>query len=168
MRRVCSFLMIAVLGVLWTSAAARPDEEKVALDKLPKAVADAVKKRFPKAEMTEAAKETENDKTVFEVTVKDAGKTIDVTLTPEGTILGLEKEIAAKDLPKAVTESIDAKYPKASYKYAEEVIKVKDGQEKLEYYEVRLVTADCKMLEVVVAPNGKITKVEDQTKKKSD
>ena len=42
--------------------AADEDEEKVAIDKLPKAVVDAVKKMFPKAEMTGATKEEEGDK----------------------------------------------------------------------------------------------------------
>ena len=49
-------------------------EEKVALDKVPKAVMEGVKKRFPKAKVTEAAKETADGKTVYEVTFKEGDK----------------------------------------------------------------------------------------------
>ncbi len=168
MRAFCFSAMIAVLAIGANDLRVRGDEEKVPLDKVPKAVLDSVKKRFPKGEITAASKETDKDKVEYEVSVKETGKNIDVTLSPAGTILKLEKEIATKDLPKVVSESLAAKYPKAVYKLAEEVINVKDGEEKLEYYEVRLVTADGKMLEVVVSPNGKISKVEDQTKQKTD
>ena len=41
------------------SLAADEDEEKVAIDNLPRAVVDAVKQMFPKAEMTGATKEQE-------------------------------------------------------------------------------------------------------------
>ena len=48
---------VAMLSGVWA------DEEKIPLDKLPKAVVEAVKKRFPKAEMKEASKEIEDGKT---------------------------------------------------------------------------------------------------------
>jgi uncharacterized cupredoxin-like copper-binding protein len=154
----------AVMSFFGLSACVRADEEKVALDKLPKAVVEAVKKRFPKAEMQSAEKETEDGKTVYEVAIKDKELTIEVTLTEEGTIIEIEKQIEAKDLPKAVSEALEKKYPKATYKTIEEVIKVKDGKENLEYYEVLLVTADKKKLEVSVTAEGKISKEEDKSK----
>ena len=58
----------------------------------------------------------------------------------------------------AVTKTLEDKYPKATYKMIEEVYKVKDKEEKLEYYEVAVVTAEKKKLEVLVAPDGKIVK----------
>ncbi len=160
MRHLVSFLLPVALIGLVSAGRLGADEEKFPLDKLPKAVSEAVKKRFPKGEMTEAAKESENGKTVYEVTVKDGGTKIDVTLTPDGTITMLEKEIAAKDLPKEVTEAVEKKYPKATYKLAEEVIKVEDGKEKLSYYEVVVVTADKKTLELEVTADGNIKKEE--------
>jgi len=129
---------VAVFAVALVVASGRADEEKLPLDKLPKAVADAVKKRFPKAELVEAAKETEGEKVEYEVTIKDGGIKIDVMLTPDGKITLIEREIAAKDLPDAVTKALDAKYPKATIRVAEEVIKVTDGKEALDFYEVLL------------------------------
>jgi hypothetical protein len=140
-------------------------EEKVALDKVPKAVTETVKKRFPKGELVEAAKETTDDKTEYEITVKLSGQKIDVTLTSDGELLGLEKEIAFKDLPKAVAATLTAKHPKDKYKIIEEVIKVRDGKEVLEYYEILAVTADQKEVEVLIEPSGKL-KPPPETKEK--
>jgi biopolymer transport protein ExbD len=150
-------LAIAAVALVALSAPVRADdEERVSLGKVPKPVLEAVKKRFPKAEVKEASKETSGDKKmVFEVTLKEKGKNIDVTLTPEGKITLIEKEIDRNDLPKAVAETFDKKYPKATYKIVEEVVKVVDGKENLEYYEATLVTADKKTFEVEVLPDGK-------------
>lgn len=154
------------LAVAGFCGGVRADEEKVPLDQLPKAVAEAVKKRFPEAEMKGAEKETEKGKTVYEVTITNKGQSIEVTLTPEGTVTEIEKQIEAKDLPQVVAEALAGKYPKATYKMIEEVIKVKGDKEKLAYYEVLLVTAGKKKLEVSVTPEGKFTKEEDKSKEK--
>jgi hypothetical protein len=146
--------------------AARADEEKVPLDRLPKEVVETVKKRFPGAELVEASKEDENGKTVYEVTIKDKGQKSDVTVATDGALVSIEREIAAKDLPKAVAETLDQKYPKATFKTIEEVIKVRDGKEKLEYYELLLVTAEKKKLEVTITPDGKVNHEEDKSKEK--
>jgi hypothetical protein len=158
----CFFSLATLVALCSLAVAWADDEEKVPLDKLPKAVIDAVKNKFPKAELVEASKESEDGKTVYEVEIKNDGKKIDVTLTVEGTILGLEKEITAKDLPKAVTETLESKYVKATIKKVEEIIKIKDGRDNLEYYEVLLVTAEKKTVEVVLSPDGKIKKTEEK------
>lgn len=146
----------AALVLLVVATAAMGGEEKVALDKVPRPILDAVKARFKDAQVTEAAKETEDGKTVFEVTIKLKGQNIDVTLTPEGEIMMIEKEIAARDLPRAVAKALEDKYPKATYKIVEEINKVEKKVEKLAYYEVLLVTPDKKALEVQVTVEGKI------------
>ena len=114
----------AALALFVLAAAARADEEKVPLDKAPKPVVEAAKKRFPKAEVKGVSKETDKDKTVYEVTLKQDGKNIDVTLTPEGTITLIEMEVAFKDLPKPVAETFSKKYPGAKYSIIESVTKV--------------------------------------------
>ncbi|MBN9122009.1 MAG: PepSY-like domain-containing protein [Planctomycetes bacterium] len=156
---VCLFVMAAPV---------RADEEKVPLDKVPKAVLEAAKKRFPKAEVVGASKETEKGKTVYEVELKEAGKTIDVTLTPEGVITTIEQQIDAKDLPEPVAEALDKKYPKATYKIVEAVYAVKDGKEALDFYEVDLVTADKKEFEVKIAADGTVKEVEEKKEAKKE
>ena len=151
----CAALAFSATGL-------RADEVEIPLDKVPKAVLDTVKKRFPKAEMTEAAKETEGDKVSYVVTLKDGESKIDVTLTPEGVLTMIETEIPAKDLPKAVTDAVEAKYPKAALKLAETVVKVADGKEKLAYYEVVIDAADKKTYELQVSEDGKILMTEEK------
>src|SRR5262249_33197974 len=131
-----ALLCVGMLFIAATIVGA--DEEKVPLDKVPKAVIDSVKKRFPKAALVGASTEKVGDKTIFEIEIKEAGKTIDVTLTPEGAITMIEKEIAITELPKGAKEAVEKKYPKATWKLVEAVIKVEDGKEKLAYYEAHL------------------------------
>ena len=169
MRTLLSRLSVAVVAsVLVFGLVAQADEEKVPLDKVPKAVLDAVKAKFPNAEMKGASKETENGKTLFEVTIKNKGQNIDVELTADGSLLAIEAEIAAKDLPKKVAAALEAKYPKATYKKAEEITKFDKGTAKPMYYEVVLVTADKKTFEVEVAADGKIMNEESKDKKKEE
>jgi len=165
MRSLFAGVATSFVVCLGVSAVLRAEEEKVPLDKLPKAVADAVKKRFPDAELVKASKETEDGKMFYEVSVKDKDLKADVTLTAEGQVQEMEKEVAAKDLPAAVTEALEAKYPKAALKKSEEIIKVRDGAEKLESYEVLLVTTEKKTVEVVFSPDGKIIKTEEKKEK---
>ena len=162
---ICVALAAALAGFL---ALSRAKEEDVPLDKLPKAVLETVKGRFAGAELTGAAKEDEDGKTVYEVTIKHQKRAIDVTLSPEGELLMIEKTITAKELPKAVAAALEGKYPKATYKIVEEIVKVEKKEEKLEAYEVLLVTADEKKLEVKLSAEGKIIATEDKSGDKDD
>ena len=77
--------------VFWLAgSAAWAKEEEVPLEKLPKAVVDAVKAKFPGARLLEAYKETEDGKTTYEVGLEHKGQEIDVTLTPAGKIVEVE------------------------------------------------------------------------------
>lgn len=160
--RTILYTVALLIGVSVTQA----DEVKVELKDLPKAVLETVMKRFPKAELIEAAKETDGTKVEFEVTLKVGETKYDVMLTPDGKITLIEKTIALKDLPKAVAEAVEKAYPKATLTLAEEMTKVVEGKEVLSYYEVQLTTADKKMLEVEVSPEGKILMTEDKSKEK--
>jgi uncharacterized membrane protein YkoI len=163
MRNLISAAVSVILGMCVLATAARADEEKIELDKLPKAVIDAVKKKFPDAELKSAEKEKEGGKEVFEVVIKNKDQNLEVIVSPEGKILAVEKEIAVKDLPKAVTEAVDAKYPKSSIKKAEEVTK----DDKVTY-EVLIETADKKKLEVELDPKGKFVEREKKEENKKE
>jgi hypothetical protein len=151
--------LLSAVVVLTCVAFAQAGEEKVALDKLPKAVSESIKKRFPKGEMSSATKETEDKKTTYEVSLKDAGSNYDVNVNEDGTITGFEKEVAVKDMPKAVVAAAVAKYPTAKQKKGEEVYTVADGKETLAYYEV-IFEIDGKDVEVEVLANGTLKPVE--------
>jgi len=155
------WLEVAVVLGLGGAGGARADEEKVPLAKVPKEVMDAVKARFEGAKLLGASTEKEDGKTVYEVSLTYKGHHHDVTVQPDGKIISIERTIPAKDLPKAVAEALAAKYPKATYKTVEELLK---GDGKLHAYEVLLETAEKKKLEVVLDPDGKVLKVEKKGK----
>jgi len=156
-------LVASLVVVLLAVTVGRTDEkeEKVPLDKLPKAVVDAVKAKFAGADLVSAEKEKEDGKIVYEVNIKFKGSTIEVTVTPEGIILTAEKTIKAKALPRAVSDALEAMYPKASVKKAEEISK----EDKITAYEVLIVTADKKTVEVEFDPAGKVIKEEKKDTK---
>jgi hypothetical protein len=151
---------IAFVGLVLLSTAVRADESAVGLGDLPKGGLEAVKAMFPKATVEGAAKEDEDGRTVFEVTLKQHARTIDVTLNTDGQIEVVERQIVIDDLPAAVRRSLKAKYPNATYKVIERVDAVKDGRATLDFFEAHLVTADKQSTEVQIAPDGTIKKEE--------
>ena len=157
-------IALAVVGLVASLATVRADEEKIDLDKVPKAVLDAVKAKFPDAKLTGASKEGEGDKVVYEVAFTFKEHKYEVECKADGTFIAIDKQIDAKDLPKEVAKTLEDKYPKAKYDVIEEV--TKDG--KIAEYEIELTTADKKSIEVVIDPAGKVTKEEKKGDKKEE
>ena len=155
--------LLVVAGLVLIAAAAQGDDkaEKVPLDKVPKAVMDAIKGRFPGADISSVEKEKENGKIVYDVELKHQGRKYEMDIQEDGTIVEIEKEVPAKDVP-AITKAVEAKYPKATIQEIMEVNKVKGKQETPDHYEVTLVTAAKKKLEVVVSLDGKSVKAEKE------
>jgi hypothetical protein len=152
-----TFRMLGCVAVL-LAFAGRSAADKVELANVPAKVTDAVKKRFPEAKLVGANVEKEGGKTTYEIGIEDKGTHIDVTISGDGVIEKFERTIPVTNVPKAVIATVDAKFPKALVKRTEEVITVKDGKEGLTAYTVLMETADKKMLEVEVTPQGKIVK----------
>ena len=161
--RFILWCVVAVSAIAFVSDVIA-EEKAVPLDKLPKAVTEAVKKMYPKAKMLEATEEEEDGKIKYEVTIKENNKKIDISVEADGEIEGLEKEIDLKDLPKVVTQALEKKYPKAVHKSAEAVFEIEDGKEELEYYEVQIKTAGNEEIEVKIKANGTIITERDKEK----
>lgn len=146
--------LVCSLTILFSGLYAQ--EATVPLDKVPKKVMGAVKKRFPKADVKEASKEGDGEKLIYEVTLKENGLNIDVTLTPVGAIVLIEKEVPYEKLPKAVAEGFRKKYPDVKLDMVEEVIKVDAGKETLDYYEFHWKDGAGKEQEAEVTPAGAV------------
>jgi hypothetical protein len=153
MRKLFVMGIVSVLGLAVVMMPARADEEKVSVDKLPAAVKKALKRKFPKAEIEKATKEVEDGNTVYEVELEIKDRSVDVSLKADGTILEIEREVPADELPEAVRKKLAARYPKAKIEKAEEVTKGEDGPVR---YEVAITT------EVVLTANGKIVQAEEE------
>lgn len=154
--RACVMVAVALLGGIRLV-----DEQAVAVKDIPRAVMDVVKKRFPQGEITSASKEDDDDEQVYEVELKNAGKTVTVSVEEEGELVEIETEVVAGDLPKAVRESLGKAYPGSRIEHAEEVIRFEDdddvdGEAKETVYELAIRTANGEMLEVTIATNGEI------------
>ena len=134
----------------------RAKDEPVPLDKIPKAVMDALLAKFPKAKIDKCSKAKEGNDVVYDIEFKQEGRKFEADIKENGTFINYEKAIEAKDLPKAVRDAIEKRYPKATWKEIMEETEVKGKDEKLAAYEVVLTTADKKEVEVRVSPEGKI------------
>jgi hypothetical protein len=131
-------------------------KDELELDKIPKVVMDALKAKFPDAEIHKWTKEKEGDIVVYDIEFKQQDRKFEADIKEDGSIHNWEKEIAAEDLPEAVKKAAEEKYPNSIHKEIMEITAVKDGEDALEGYEIVLETADKKEVEVTVAPDGKI------------
>lgn len=151
---------ILSMGLLLTGTlSVRADEQSIKVADLPRAVAAAVKTKYPKGELSKAVKEEEKGKTTYEVVVEIEGKKLDVAVSDKGNILEVEEAIAAESLPKEVASAIKAKYPQARIKKAEQIIKFEEDEEE-KLFEIVLATEGKADVEVTLTPKGKI--VEDK------
>ena len=157
MSSLMGFLIMALVTIPFTFAG----DEKVPLDKLPKEVVKAVTSKFAKAKMESAVKTTIDGKPGFEVTLKAGKFGIDVSVTSEGKIVQVEKEMAFDDLPKPVATAFNAKYAKVKIKRIEELSK----EDKIISYELLIESAE-KTLEAYFDPQGKFLQEKDVTPKK--
>ena len=150
MRKLGRIGVLAVLG-LWAPTA-MAGETKIPLDKVPKAVGDAFKKKFPEATLKAAIKEEEDGKVTYELesTLK-GGLTLDAVLTPAGEFVAIEKEIRTADLPAKALAAVKEKYPKASLEKAEMV----DTKGKVSY-EAVVKKADGKSATLLFDKDGKL------------
>jgi hypothetical protein len=83
-------------------SATRAQEQDVQIKDAPTVVIQAVSARFPDAKIHGVSKDTEEGKRIYEVTLRQGGRNIDVTTTPEGKVTLIEMEIARSDLPAPV------------------------------------------------------------------
>ena len=98
-------VLVAAAGLLIAWQIAGAQERDIKASELPKVVVDAVKKAFPKAEIVKAGIEEEGV-TVYEASLKDNGRKMEMAVTDKGDILEIETVVAEKDLPKPVAKAL--------------------------------------------------------------
>jgi hypothetical protein len=125
---------------------------------LPAAVKDAFKKSYPTATIRGTAKETEDGKTVYEVESVDKGEARDLMYNIDGSVISIEEEMNAADLPAPVTAALKKLYPKATITVAEKVTEGKTIQ-----YDLQIKGAA--VTSVAFLPDGKVVPPEAPEKK---
>jgi uncharacterized membrane protein YkoI len=127
---------------------------------------NALKSKFPNAQIHKCTKEKEGDDLVYDIEFKEGDRKCEADIKEDGTYINFEREIPEKDLPKAVTDAVYKKYPGAKFKEVMEITEVKGKDDRLEGYEIVLDTADKKEVEVTVAADGKF--LEDSSDEKKE
>jgi hypothetical protein len=125
---------------------------------LPPAITAAFKKSYPTATIRGTAQETEGGKTVYEVESVDKGKARDLMYNVDGTVISIEEEINAADLPAPVTAALEKLHPKATITVAEKVTEGAAIQ-----YDLQIMGAA--VTSVSFLPDGKVAPLEAPEKK---
>jgi hypothetical protein len=128
------------------------DEGEKAITKkdVPPPVLAAFAKAYPKATVKGYAKEMEKGKTAYEVESMEGKTHRDVLFATDGQLLIVEESMDMKDVPAAVQQALEKKYPKAKVDLAE---KVTEGNNV--GYEFKLITAAGKKAEAKFDAKGK-------------
>ncbi|MDH3292178.1 MAG: hypothetical protein OEO20_11080 [Gemmatimonadota bacterium] len=146
-----------VLGGLFLAAPAHAQvKDTLDLDKIPQQVMDALRARFPRAEIRQWTREEEDDIVLYDIEFTQQGRKLEADIKEDGTIHNWEREIAADDLPASVRTAVEREYPESTLEEVMAITAVTEGTEALEGYEIVLETADGKEIEVTVAPDGTI------------
>lgn len=154
-------IVLAGLFLVVPANYGQQDINKLHLDKVPKKVMNALKSKFPRAEIHKWTKEKEGNIVVYDFEFKQDDQNFEADIKEDGTIHNWEKAIGAKDLPEAVKKAVEKMYPQSILKEIMMITAIKDGKDALEGYEIVLETADKKEVEVMVAPDGKILEESD-------
>jgi uncharacterized membrane protein YkoI len=148
------------------AAAETKPTDNLQSDKIPQAVTDSLKTRFPMAEIQKWTEETEEGVVVYDIEFTQEGKKFEADIKADGTLANWEEAIETKDLPEAVSQAVETKYPGSTIREIMQITNVSDGTEALEGYEIVLQTPDMKEVEVTLDPDGKI--LEDSGEKKPE
>lgn len=134
------------------------DDAPVSLSKVPKSVRQALQKEYPSAKPIAAAKGTKNGENRYTITVRHEERTVRLSFTSRGKLMETQAELPARELPKAVSLSLQKQYPGAVVGEVVETIAVADGHRRS--FKIRLKTTDNKSLEAVLNSNGSVLKEE--------
>jgi len=141
-----------VVTILATSSLCVASEKKVALEKLPPAVQQAVKELAKTSTLIGITQETENGAVTYEVETKVDGRTRDVNVGANGAVVLLEEEMPLDQVPAPARGAIEKKAAGAKIARVEKVTKGKRVT-----YEAHIRKRGHRS-EFVVAPDGTPTK----------
>jgi hypothetical protein len=119
MTRLIRTLAACAAVLLLVPATRAEDEGKIDLKDVPANVKDALKAKYPKAEVVSAEKGDVDGTKVFEFKLKEGGKEWEVAFTPDSKFHSSEEPLKEADLPAKVKEAFKKKYGDAKMVTAE-------------------------------------------------
>lgn len=103
---------VVLLSVLALGVAVRAEgDEKIPVDQVPKVVLNALKAKYPKAEIVTTEKGDQDGTIVFEFDLKEGKITWESSFTPDGKFVSSEEPVEESALPAKVKEAFQTKYP---------------------------------------------------------
>jgi hypothetical protein len=158
-----SIVRVLVLSIA-LPASALAGEKPVAKSAVPKPVLQEVKTAYPKATILETVTETEENKTLYEVRLKDGASRVDLKIDAAGKLVAQEHILDPKAAPAAVLNAALAP-PHADWKVTK-VEKVDNLETPAESgYEVLIEKAGAKR-EVLLTMTGTLIKEEAEDDQK--
>jgi len=163
-RTIACILAIVVVSAAIALAADKgkehAKEQKLTKKDLPATVLASFEKAYPKAEIKEISKETEDSVTTYEIVSVEGKARRTVAYAADGKQTEIEEAITEKDLPDAARQSLTKDYPKGKL---EKVEKVTKGD--VVMYEAKVLIGK-ERTEVVFDSTGKLVKAEKKTGEK--
>ena len=153
-RSINLFVLFGLLMLLVVACGQQTD--KTGADQIPQDVLEALNAKFPDAEINKWTSEDEEDVVIYDLEFTQNGQKLEADIMEDGTIHNWEKAITNEDLPVAVQDTFNEKYPDAEMKEIMEITAVIEGEDQLEGYEIVFETPDNKEFEITIAPDGNI------------
>jgi len=147
--RINLFLAIAASELLLAGIASA-QEKKIKRSDLPPAVEKTVAAQSAGATIKGFSTEKENGQTLYEVEMTVNGRSKDISMTADGSIVEIEEQVALDSLSSDVKAGLQAKAGKGTILRVESLTK----KGRLVAYEARVET-NGKKSEVQVGPDGK-------------
>jgi hypothetical protein len=164
---VVALAMVALTMVTLVAVArSDDDDEKVPLDKVPAKILDAIKAKYPKAEIVSAEKGDVDGTKVFEFKLKVGTRELEAAFTPDGKFHSSEEPIKEADLPAKVKEAFTKKYGDVKIVSAEKET-TGEGDKAKVVYEI-ILQKDKEKLEAQFDPEGKFLGEEKVKDKKEE
>lgn len=147
-------LLLSVVSAQEKEKKEKPEkngEKRVSLKSLPTAVQQTAHEHSQGAVIRGVSKEVEDGKTFYEVALKVNGRTKDITIAPDGTLVTAEEEVTLASLPTEARATIEKNLGKGRLLLVESV--TEEGQ--LAFYEAHVQTGR-KKSEIKVTTDGQL------------
>jgi hypothetical protein len=158
---IAALALVAGLAVSASADEKAKSEKELTIADVPAAVQAAIKQFAGSSAIEKITKESEDNKVIYEASVKIDGTKQAVEVSADGTVLQTEKTVALKDTPSAVQAAIKKLAGTGS---VDEIVEENAGGKKK--YEAA-VTIDGKKKEADIAADGTIQDGEEKGEHKA-
>ncbi len=152
---------MAALALFAVSAVAREEKEDViTMDKVPKAVRDALPKYASESDVKSVEKGDQDGKKVYEFTIEKGGRKYELALSPKGKFEGTEEDVEISAMPEPAQAALKAAAAGGKISGGE---KAEDAHHKVTYEAD--IEKDGKKFEIAVDADGKVISKESAGEK---